>query len=72
MNVWQIFSDILKQNEGAISKLFKDQQQEENVDFDSMVSNILSEHKDEIKRNVEQQSKLISNRLQQSHKVMSL
>ena len=37
-----------------------------------MVANILSEHKDEIKRNVEQQSKLISNRLQQSHKVMSL
>ena len=37
-----------------------------------MVANILSEHRDEIKRNVEQRSKLISNRLQQSNKVMSL
>lgn len=37
---------------------------QENIDFDSMVANILSEHKDEIQRNVEQQGKLISKRMQ--------
>ena len=63
--------EILKRNEAEISKLLKDEkgtmgdQTQGKLDFDSMVANILNEHKDEIRKNVEQQSKLISNRLQQ-------
>ena len=69
INARKILSVSLKQNKGTISKLFKGRQQEENVDFDRIVANILSEHKDEIKRNVEQQkSKLVSNRSQEGAK----
>ena len=69
INVWDIISDSLKQHEGTISKLFTGRQLEESVVFDRMVANILSEHKDEIKRNVEQQkSKLVSNRSQEGAK----
>ena len=65
----QIISDISRQNEGTISELFTARQQEESVDFDRMVANILSEHKDEIKRNVEEQKcKLVSNRSQEGAK----
>ena len=69
LSCWQIISDISRQNEGTISKLFTGRQQEESVDFDRMVANILSEHKDEIKRNVEQQkSKLVPNKSQEGAK----
>ena len=53
----------MKENEGAVGQIYNEQKRQENVDFDSMVANILTEHKDEIKKNVEQQQ-LITSRLQ--------
>ena len=77
-NVLILVTDILKRNEAKVSKLLKVEQVAKGQlgqgksDFDIMVANILNEHKDEIKKNVEQQSKLISNRLQQRQQVFPL